>query len=456
MSNYTDVATRWLDVALGKTDKGTLSNRRMIASGDSIYSYGTHFEMARVLRDRKGRPTHILVNGDRFSNTTSGHQAIVRRVIQQSGLPSVIIPFTALNAAGIRRNDVEIVSVEADRTEVKHHETTTLPEGAFWHTYDVEGYVDYSPEQLAAIVARKNAEHAEEWERKRGYVDDEPHTTTDGVSYNVWTDWLQRNPTPKTITVDDLDHWSRQVWAKIGEETILHFGRRQEASWRRVVIDVMPLDDGTTRYSWDTSRHWLGESVIKAKVSWTGRTRCKPCKGTGENPDKPEGAVRRWDDGFMCSTCRGAGGRTFRRTRSSYFLSGFDHEETTPLYFFCELPKGVKPTTVAEAYDTLKPEAVRLAEQIGRPVIRQGDVYAIALQAVDKRSLRRQGATFVKRGTLLNTSHEATEVAYLPDGTTLARGVLHHNPDFRRPDHRRRRLTPGWNVVIKNTVPFAA
>lgn len=444
MTNYYDVANRWIDVALGKTDKRELSNRRMISAGDSIYSYGTHFEIARVLRDRKARPTHILVNGDTFSNTTTGHQSVVRSVIRDCGLPSVIIPFTALNAAGIRRNDVEIVSVNADRHEVRHHETDTMPEGAVWLTEDVSDYVELTPEQLQAKVDAKNARALADWEASRDRAERMP---------DVFGGWLRDHPTPcLPKTVDDLDYYERRRYAVTGTRTDLH------RNWRPTseVITVTTLDDGTTRYSWDTYRHWLGESVIKAKVSWSGRTRCKPCKGSGENPDKPESAVRRWDEGFVCPTCRGTGGKAWIKHRTSYFLSGFDHEESTPLYFLCELAKGSKPTTVAEAYDTLKPEAVRLAEQIERPVIRQGDVYAIALNAVDKRSLRRQGATFVKRGTLLNTSHEATEVAYLPDGTTLARGTLYHNPDFRRPDHRRRKLSPGWNVVIKNTVPLAA
>jgi len=128
-------------------------------------------------------------------------------------------------------------------------------------------------------------------------------------------------------------------------------------------------------------------------------------------------------------------------------------QEPRPLYFLCELAKGVKPTTVAEAYLTLKPETVLLGEQMEREVRRQGDIFAVPL-SLDKRAIRKAGATFVKRGNLLGTNHEATEVAFLPGGLTLARGVLYHNPRGRRPDHIRRPLGKSWHVITKNTVPI--
>jgi hypothetical protein len=93
---------------------------------------------------------------------------------------------------------------------------------------------------------------------------------------------------------------------------------------------------------------------------------------------------------------------------------------------------------------------------MGRTVYRQGDIFAVELASVTLRHLRKQGATVVKHGNLLGTNHEATEVAYLPDGTTLVRGVLRHNPQGRRPDHARVKVGNRWSVVVKNTVPLAA
>ena len=154
-----------------------------------------------------------------------------------------------------------------------------------------------------------------------------------------------------------------------------------------------------------------------------------------------------------CPDCLGRGVWGATRTRTAQFLSAFDTNETRPSYFFCELPPGSQATTIEEAYETLKPDAVRLAEQMGRTVFRQGDIFAIPLVNATKRGLRKQGARFERRGSLFGTNHVGTEVAYLPNGTTLVRGVLHHAPEFRRPDHKRVRLGDGWHVVLKNLVP---
>jgi len=87
-------------------------------------------------------------------------------------------------------------------------------------------------------------------------------------------------------------------------------------------------------------------------------------------------------------------------------------------------------------------------------VRRQGEIFAVPLSAqVSKRTLRMAGAGFVRSGNLLGTNHEATEVARMPDGTTIARGTLHHRPPWRRPDHARVRLDRrNWHVVVKTTV----
>jgi hypothetical protein len=63
-----------------------------------------------------------------------------------------------------------------------------------------------------------------------------------------------------------------------------------------------------------------------------------------------------------------------------------------------------------------------------------------------------------KRG-LYGTAHTADQIAYLPDGTQFARGVVHHDPvnilnEQREPDHQPLKL-PGrkWYLVARNTVP---
>ena len=94
---------------------------------------------------------------------------------------------------------------------------------------------------------------------------------------------------------------------------------------------------------------------------------------------------------WNCKQCGGDIGFNRSHHRDTYFLSGFDHNEPRPLYFFCELPSSSHPTSVAEAYEDLKPEAVKLALEMGREVIRQGDIFAVPLSVTTK-ELRKQGA----------------------------------------------------------------
>ncbi len=135
---------------------------------------------------------------------------------------------------------------------------------------------------------------------------------------------------------------------------------------------------------------------------------------------------------------------------TAYFLSAFDTQEGFGLYFFCQLPKGAAPKTVAEAREALKPAEVVHAEHAQRRVFRQGDVFAIEMHW-STRSLPGPSERSVH---VLETNHVATEVRHLP-GQTYARGWLRHKPAFRRPDHHAVKLGDGktWYLLVKNTVP---
>lgn len=394
MTNKHDIVSRWVDVALGLTDRSNLRSERsnIIADGDAIYSYGYHFEMARLVRDRKGQPSFFLLNGDRYSVTTSGHQSLVRGQISRSDMPSVIIPYSALASAGVARDTIQIVEATPDRGQTIKHKTNEHPDGFHWRWEPQHGYVDKSDEYLAGELEHRNAT------LQRNH--------DDAVRRHEENPTLWSAPPPlEQITVDDLD---KQVWACKGVIPVLRS--------RNLIAEVTALPDGTCSYEWETYRHWLGESLVRAETEVRG----------GKN-------------------------------RKSYFLSGFDHNESRALYFFCELPTGVNPTTVAEAYECLKPDVVKTAEANGRSVERQGDIFAIEVTTANKKDLRKAGARFEKHGYLLNTNHTATEVAYMPDGVTLVRGTMTHSPEFRAADHSRVKLGDGktWHIAIKNTVPIA-
>lgn len=84
--------------------------------GDTLYSYGHHFPLA--VRYRNGDGYRFLVNGDRYSQTTSTHQARCFKLGPQ-------IPFSALAAAKINPYRVEIV---ARREDAWHEVPDPTPE----------------------------------------------------------------------------------------------------------------------------------------------------------------------------------------------------------------------------------------------------------------------------------------------------------------------------------------
>jgi hypothetical protein len=443
-TSYDVICDRWLDNIFGRTTKPNFStSHKVYALDDRIFSYGTHFEMARVLRDRASRPRGFLLNGDWASHTTARHQSVLRAALSREKLPRVIIPYSALAAAGVEYDTVEIIHVTEDGHETIDHVSYEQPPGSQWRQIDDHAYVDLSPDELAAKVAQRNRQHQAEWERHKRWADE-------GDTF--WQEHLA--PEPRVITEADLGSWDRREYRKVGSHMELFKDSRTK--WNTVKVNE--LDDGRTRYTWTTHRHWLGESLIRARVRMAPKfTPCEACDGTGQGPADPDSeADRRWGPP-RCEQCRGQRGTsTPTRGRWAYFLSGFDRNETRRVYFFCELPRGAKPTTVDEAYEDLKPDAVKVAEQMGRTVQRQGDIFAIELRGLTKRALRTRGARFEKRGNLLNTNHEATEVAYLPNGTTLVRGTLWHNPQWRGPDHKRVTVGKSWHLTVKNTVPVSA
>lgn len=433
MSRHDDIVTRWIDRELGRTTRPNLSARadNVIAWEGRIDSYGSHFTLAEPIRDNRGTVTGWLLNGDRYSVSTTRHQNTVRNACERTGLPTLIIPFSALDSAGIVRSTVRPVEITTDGWETIRHPSPTLPDGATWHKRERWEYVDLSADELAAKVDERNASEAVETERRNGYIRD----AAEG-SY-----WHGRDfEPPRVITADDLGDWQRREHRCTGHYYTLGMGRR---GWPTVAVDGVTSHDtiptGGT-YTWETSRHWLGESVVRAAVR------------TGRGPRE-----RRW----------------------SYFLSGFDLQESRRLYFFAELPRGPKPTTVAEAYEVLKPDTVKAAEIMGRDVTRQGDIFGVSMTTT-KRELRAQGATFERysdrvtfvdvtsrdgnvysvprvipgHAALLGQNHYATEVARV-GGETFARGCLYHAPEHRDPDHARRKLGDGkaWHLIVKNTVP---
>lgn len=134
---------------------------------------------------------------------------------------------------------------------------------------------------------------------------------------------------------------------------------------------VRQNSDGSA--SWHTARHWLGDAVFT-------------------------GVRDRWFDGTV-------GERV-------YFISSFDKQERTPLYFLSLLPHPV--SSVAEGIEALAPESVKTARDLGRNAVRQGDMFAIEM-GVSTRELRALGATFTKRKVTVTLQRHAAESVAVRD-----------------------------------------
>lgn len=124
MASNGEVVERWLAVIEGRASRliGGRSNSVM-ASGNTVYSYGRHFPMA-VAMDSPTLGRWYLLNGDRYSVTTSGHQSMVRGAL--TGRTTMIVPFTALNAAGIVRESIEPVEITEDTWETRIRQSHDL------------------------------------------------------------------------------------------------------------------------------------------------------------------------------------------------------------------------------------------------------------------------------------------------------------------------------------------
>lgn len=452
MVNMDDVAIRWVDRIQGRTTRGPLRGSHLFEQGgDEIFSWGPHFTVAHVNRNKDGSLALVLLNGDRYSVSTTRHQSTVRNTVDRAGLTRVIIPFSALEASGVVLDSVRLLHSTEDHWDQTRHTATELPEEYCWGTRQVGQYRNLTETELAEQIALRQERANQTWQSTRQYhqrIARKEHSHITDEESRASQSWLVRNPQPRKATITDVPVRERRVWQITGEEPVIRArdgGAEADVHW-------VHLPEGTTRFEWTTRRHWLGESLIVANVTYWAWARCTRCNGTGSYPTTWAGSVQE----YRCSCQRGPrpGHEPTRKVRRNVkFLSGFDHNEARRAYFFCELPK-CDATTIDAAYEALKPNTVRVAEQGGLTVRRQGDIFAITMPNLTTPMLTRLGAVRRRRGQLLGSNHTATETARLPDGRLFARGFLRHQPVRRDPDHAMQKIGRAWHLIVKNTVPL--
>lgn len=131
MATHAEILARY--AANAGTDRKMLHSRNanivVSRDGTTVYSYGTHFPMAKIMPAEDARGWW-LVNGDRYSVTTSHHQSQLRDALGGTSLPSMILPFSALGSADVIESSITPVEILPDRyTTVTHRGTLAdMPE----------------------------------------------------------------------------------------------------------------------------------------------------------------------------------------------------------------------------------------------------------------------------------------------------------------------------------------
>src|SRR5437667_337311 len=146
------------------------------------------------------------------------------------------------------------------------------------------------------------------------------------------------------------------------------------------------------------------------------------------------------------------------RVKDRLYLAGVDETgRGSGMYFFAELATKKAPPTREEAYNMLKPKAVREAEGRELNVLRQGEWFAIPAQVRTSelmRDVERGIAAYRQRHVLGKDGHHELEEAVLykageRKGQVYARGVLRHTQD----EHTDLDLgTVRWYLIVHNVV----
>lgn len=468
---------RWRDQILGARETRSMEGGTIFAErgpdgfASTIYSYGRHFPMAEVIRERE-RPLFVLVNADRYSPTTSRHQSCVRSALRCVSLPVLLVPFSALDAAGILHESIRPAQILPGRWTTTYRKLSRgeIERRAFDH-----GDIRAAGAPTRKAPVRPYGEHRH-----------------DADGRVVWTP-----VSPETMAeyeTAEREHRRARLADIAAADAFEYYDHRSSGG------DWGPIErDGDGRYLYPVYRHWLGESVFTARVS--ERVRRKATASERARYDAAESYWERWrslrvylrdatppadagpeyaaawradheraardfappkaidapqyPDGVARSGDRYTVDR--QRKRAARFVSAFDHNESREVYFLAELPRDSRAESVDDALDDLAPGIVKQALARDIDVMRQGDIFAIPCtlpaSMTNPAPWRRTASHDACK--LVGTDHTASEVIRGDDGVTYARGIMRHEPSGRRrgtSDHARIKLD-GWHVIVRNTVP---
>jgi hypothetical protein len=136
--------------------------------------------------------------------------------------------------------------------------------------------------------------------------------------------------------------------------------------------------------------------------------------------------------------------------RYGYYLSGLDETAVDPWrsFFLIELTSEV--LTVKDAYESLKPDAVKYTEAKGEDVLRQGEWFFVparfSTNSLEQYPVRKQ---YELVHPVTNTGHHIVTNAVVVNDRVFCKGTCRHRPNTRNPEHKMVCL-PVWSMAIPN------
>lgn len=315
-------------------------------------------DLAEYLPRGRGRSRPVfLVTGDRWGSPGWGHanpqdetRRTVEEVARSTDADVLLVPFAALESAGIVRSSIRPLEI---RPDARWKEYEDVPESVA----DVGKAI-----RLPWGTSRANGNRAGE-----GYTlqwrPGDGHTYTREVS----THRVEYRERPE----DSGASWPRRerVLVPLDEERI----GALERGWNSCEQDP----DVPGRYRTILHMHRLGDSIFTAVVrgNRTSRRECSVADVIRAYLDEDLDALD--TDAPIRETVP-----TLRRRR---FVSSFDMQESRwgGLYFLATLPGSSRARSVETAIEDLAPAAVHAALARGRTVYRQGDIFAVATDLSD-------------------------------------------------------------------------
>ncbi len=345
----------------------TYSTNAVWPAGAEVWSYGSHFPLYRFVHETGRRPLFVL-NGDRWGGSrsrTPDHQAAARAAIAATSIDSCVIPFTALDGAGIDKDSIRLIHARPDENWTEDRSAETLAGVPLWER-TVHYQVTLESETLAGVADRHRRVHRElsdtEVETVRaagGYVSDtwkysyaDRLPDADGI-YR----WTEPRTRPLAPGEDGRFHWTAHVH-RLGDCLF------------SAVREIREPDRAAEPF--ESERHTARETLELIADGGGGGF----CRSAPEG-DRPLGhGIHEAGPSGACIHCGYAlTVRAVWRRRARY-LSSFDTNETPPLYFLAEVPRGAGGT-VETATEALAPRAVHAALARGAEVLRQGDIFLI-------------------------------------------------------------------------------